>query len=674
MRSKIYFVIFLIFISTNLSILEDSNAFFIHSYRKALIYVLYLLLLSLFCIFIFRLKNKHRKFRNQIIKAIDTPVYLLNKQGVICKLLNEPVEERNKLPLKNLGILNIHDIIIEEAEYELHKQLLYQVLKTGSESSLNCKIKVDTGKLIYLSVRMVYLNKKYVLSFVRNVTKDKEERIENEKYLFFLESILYNLPISTVVFDKRDNNRCLIWNKKTEEITCIPAPEIIKKQMSDYKHLLPNIFKSDITDEEEKQNVFCSTINSFTNINEKNYVLSLHRTLISYHEGEEQWIVKTALDITNLHNKQKELKAINQQFHFIMKAVQIITWRWDLHSNRITCDWRYFRENQFGPSDIIKLTIIEFENLVSPVHKISVHQAFEELRNGKCSSINKEYKLRTFDNSQQDVWVETFAVVSESDSNGIPITIVGGTRLIDERKHLEQALVEAKEKAEESNRLKSAFIANMSHEIRTPLNAIVGFSCLLSDLIHNEEADSYIRIIKNNNSLLLQLVENVLDISRLENGMVDFTEVLTNINLLLSEIKMEAELKCISSKVRVYFTPTMEELIIYSTSDRLKQVIDNFITNAIKSTDEGRIDIGYYLTDEDKLRIFVHDTGCGIPLDKQNIIFDRFIKLDDFKQGTGLGLSICKLIAEKLGGDIGVISEPGKGSEFWLEIKMEKHN
>ncbi|MEG0647792.1 MAG: ATP-binding protein, partial [Bacteroides sp.] len=235
------------------------------------------------------------------------------------------------------------------------------------------------------------------------------------------------------------------------------------------------------------------------------------------------------------------------------------------------------------------------------------------------------------------------------------------------RKKMSQEIHE-REKAEESNRLKSAFLANMSHEIRTPLNAIVGFSTLMADENGSRERHEFAKIIDNNNKLLLQLINDILDLSKIEAGTLEFTYSDVDLNYLLSEIEKSTRLRSMNTEVQIQFTTSLPTCIIHTERNRLTQVITNLLTNALKFTHSGSVLFGY--TEQgDLLRFFVKDTGCGIPADKVDTVFGRFVKLNNFQQGTGLGLSICKTIVEKMGGDIGVISKEGAGSEFWFTIK-----
>lgn len=242
-------------------------------------------------------------------------------------------------------------------------------------------------------------------------------------------------------------------------------------------------------------------------------------------------------------------------------------------------------------------------------------------------------------------------------------------RLFRERQRRKEERQE-KEKAEEANRLKSAFLANMSHEIRTPLNAIIGFSNLLSETEDENEKKEFVRIIENNNDLLLRLVNDILDLAKIEAGQLDFVYSDVDINLLLSEIEQSMRLRAGDKKVKVEFADRLPECVIRIERNRLTQVITNLLTNALKFTETGSITFGYEKRDE-TLYFFVKDTGCGIPEDKLGQIFGRFVKLDSFVQGTGLGLSICETIVTRLHGRIGVESKVGEGSLFWFTVPYE---
>ena len=242
---------------------------------------------------------------------------------------------------------------------------------------------------------------------------------------------------------------------------------------------------------------------------------------------------------------------------------------------------------------------------------------------------------------------------------------------ITEKVKMDKMLQEAKEKAEESNRLKSAFLANMSHEIRTPLNAIIGFSDMICQTGEEEEKQEYMKIVSSNNELLLQLIDDILDLSKIEAGTMEFTLAPTDINDLMEGIYRQMQEKNTSPDVAITFMEKAEECILNTDRVRLSQVIINFTNNAMKFTPKGSIQIGYRIDEAtDEIYFYVKDTGIGIPADKINEVFERFVKLNTFAKGTGLGLAICRVIVERLGGTIGADSKEGEGSCFWFRLPI----
>ena len=217
----------------------------------------------------------------------------------------------------------------------------------------------------------------------------------------------------------------------------------------------------------------------------------------------------------------------------------------------------------------------------------------------------------------------------------------------------------------QSDRLKSAFLANMSHEIRTPLNAIVGFSSLLAETDSRSERQEYIKIVQENNELLLQLISDILDLSKIEAGTFNFVYTNVDVNETCSEIIKSMGMK-VGKGVELILEEPFPECYIYTDKNRFTQVISNFINNALKFTQQGSITLGYEQVSHQKIKFYVRDTGMGIPEEKQKSVFERFVKLNTFVQGTGLGLSICKSIVSQMGGEIGVDSTEGVGSCFWF--------
>ena len=234
------------------------------------------------------------------------------------------------------------------------------------------------------------------------------------------------------------------------------------------------------------------------------------------------------------------------------------------------------------------------------------------------------------------------------------------------RKQVELELIQAKEKAEESDRLKSAFLANMSHEIRTPLNAIVGFSSLLAETDEAELRHVYMSLVQENNELLLNLISDILDISKIEAGMIDLVMGRVDVPQLCREVIATFSHKKRDSAVELRFDENSPQIVIDADKNRIVQVLSNFLTNALKFTTKGSITLSYLLEDESQVRFCVTDTGKGIPDEQKHEIFNRFVKLDSFVQGAGLGLSICQSLVKRMGGKIGVESREGEGSCFWF--------
>jgi signal transduction histidine kinase/CheY-like chemotaxis protein len=240
---------------------------------------------------------------------------------------------------------------------------------------------------------------------------------------------------------------------------------------------------------------------------------------------------------------------------------------------------------------------------------------------------------------------------------------------IGERVRRNRDLIEAKRKAEEADRMKNLFLANMSHEIRTPLNAIIGFSEIVPLMDDAEKRDEYLGIIQKNCSLLLQLIDDILDLSRIEAGKEEMHFATVNIAKLVEDVAATQRIK-IPKNVKFHVGTPAEELLLYTDPNRLTQIMSNLMSNAIKNTTDGSITLGVDRVG-DVAKVFVRDTGCGIPQEKLSIIFNRFEKLDEFKQGTGLGLPICKHLAERLGGRIEVESELGVGSTFSVILHLD---
>ena len=300
---------------------------------------------------------------------------------------------------------------------------------------------------------------------------------------------------------------------------------------------------------------------------------------------------------------------------------------------------------------------------VHPEDCAVLKQFVGQVKEGKATSLSKEVRVNRGNGKYS--WTSINVMVRDYRPQDGVIEMLCINYDITPLKETEQKLIIARDKAEELDRLKSAFLANMSHEIRTPLNSIVGFSSLLAETDDREERQEYIKIVETNNELLLQLVSDILDLSKIESGTFDFVRSDLDVNESCMKIIKSMEMK-VPETVDLVFEKYMPDCHIYTDKNRFMQVITNFINNALKFTKQGTIALGYEQTAPHEIKFYVRDTGVGIPKEKIDSIFERFVKLNTFVQGTGLGLSICKSLVSQMGGKIGVESTEGEGSCFWF--------
>ncbi|GGK12858.1 sensor histidine kinase [Parabacteroides faecis] len=309
----------------------------------------------------------------------------------------------------------------------------------------------------------------------------------------------------------------------------------------------------------------------------------------------------------------------------------------------------------------------EFKACVHPANLENFNNDVINARQGKIQKNISQIRCN-FDGKGYQWWEFRYTYNLEEDIfNGLCLNI-------QQSKEAEQELINARQKAEESDKMKSAFLANMSHEIRTPLNAIVGFSNIIAEEeeveLSTEERKEFLGLINSNSELLLKLINDILDLSRIESGKMDFSFKSCNLTDLMKNIYHTHQV-LMPAEVKLQIDIPEKPIVIETDALRLTQVITNFINNASKFTHEGYIRIGYtYDITEETVDIYVKDTGIGIPKEKQQAVFERFNKLDEFAQGTGLGLAICQVIIKRFGGEIRLQSEKGKGSCFTIALPL----
>lgn len=342
------------------------------------------------------------------------------------------------------------------------------------------------------------------------------------------------------------------------------------------------------------------------------------------------------------------------------------------HFNALKCDgyavnswYRNVGEKEGTPLN----EIIKVHSHFHPDDRRMMLRFFDQVLIREASHLRRDVRILREDGTY--TWTRVNVMVRDFRPEDGIIDMVCVNYDITELKETERKLIAARDKAEELDRLKSAFLANMSHEIRTPLNAIVGVSSLLTETEDMKDRKQYMAIVQENTELLLQLISDILDLSKMESGAFEFVKSDTDVNLLCSEIIRSLRMK-VPAGVELVFEECLPGCHVWADKNRLNQVISNFINNALKFTFSGSITLGYYRQTDGYLRFYVRDTGMGIPKNKIKTVFDRFVKLNSFVHGTGLGLSICKSLVEQMGGTIGVESEEGEGSCFWFTYPYQE--
>lgn len=401
-----------------------------------------------------------------------------------------------------------------------------------------------------------------------------------------------------------------------------------------------------------------------------------HLTVISIHSKTKGCVDVFGVDNTELVLTQQMLKSTNHKLSAALDAADMTPWKWDLRTGLLSCnvshDLYVTEEEVTHDGNLIIVPTSACFAKICDEDRERVRDAFERLANGETQKMREEYRVgrQWLLSPQQNEWVEVRAAVDERDANGKPLSLIGTSMTVTQRKEMEEALVQAKVKAEEANTLKSSFLANISHEIRTPLNAIVGFSSLLVSAERgiSEEKQEYINIIENNNTLLLQLISDVLDLSKIEAGTMEFDYAPVDVHGLFIELEDTFRLRNKKSGICICYHRRTTECVVKADRNRLVQVMMNLMNNAVKFTGEGSIEFGFDVREDGFLHFYVTDTGCGIPEERLEEIFGNFVKLNSFVQGTGLGLTICQAIVERMGGKIGAVSRLGHGSTFWFTL------
>lgn len=359
----------------------------------------------------------------------------------------------------------------------------------------------------------------------------------------------------------------------------------------------------------------------------------------------------------------------NVEYEFVLGTMKLSIWHLDVKTGELTFEHDFREKDSKYMASADGMTMVDSLLPLDPRDSERIRQSLTDLCNGQTSAYHEIYRvLVPYNNTFY--WEESYATVAARDVDGKPVKIVGTTQCIDDRKALEEALVKARNRAEESDRLKTAFIANMSHEIRTPLNAIVGFTSVLPDIDNEEERKSLLDLIHENTQKLLRIVDDVVNISKIESGQEQLVMTTFDLNTMLAEA-MAVFAEKLNPGVELNISFAQDALSVTTDMIRLSTIAKHLISNAMKFTQQGSIVVGYDNPVDGRVCIWVRDTGKGIAEENLERIFERFYKVDEFIPGAGLGLSICRVMASSLGGSVTVESKLGEGSIFRVDIPIK---
>lgn len=546
-------------------------------------------------------------------------------------------------------------------QYEIYRAAVKRVFEEQVKVDFSFEVSFEGKNYYYLSQASLF-NEELVIVYTRNVSSLKTEKNLQE----LINTILDRLPLGVFVKDGDNHFNYLYWNHFMEEITGIETREIeghddfevnynalmtaeerLETDMNVIKTGLTARFKGKVKSASGDYRDIEVAKYPISLNNGKPLVLALWRDITSELATENtlrrtRILTKMALRISDIRTCSIFIDP--DSAHNFKDSVVTLN------------DWNTMSE------DMIEVSWGQFISRAHPDDQEHYHNMFTRLCRGEISEARIEARM-LFPGKKEYVWREVFATVYERDEKGRPSVILGCSTNIQERKNQELSLEEAKVKAEAADKMKSKYLADMSHEIRTPLNAITGFSELMAFADTDEERMSYYDVIKMNNQLLMQLINDILDISKIEADAIKITYEQLDVSELMDTIYASAKLR-VPGGVKLVLEKGADHHMFGTDSMRLLQLINNLVNNAIKNTKEGSITMGYTIQPDNQLRFYVRDTGIGIDKEKLKDVFGRFVKINDYMEGIGLGLAICKGLVVKMGGSIHVTSELGVGSEF----------
>lgn len=541
-------------------------------------------------------------------------------------------------------------------------------MRGGVQIEEDENIPVENGESIWYTIKTPLWdsaeNKNLLIGVALDITEIRTaaEKVKQSQQAtmaanMLLTTVMDAMPCAFFVKDVNDDYKYILANRQLCELT--GDLDLSGKTDYDIFHVDADKYRADDIRIMEGGKM-CIYEESMTDPKGQEHIWHTTKLPLLSSERNEKLLIGVSLDVTQRVKDQKETEYDKSLLEFAFRAGGIIPWEWDYTNGKMHSDTEI--SVLYGK----QYTVEEYvEAIVHPDHKVRFLKELYDLRDSIAYELDT--RVLTLYKGVYE-WKHIVGRNILDPRTGCP-KCVGVGWFITEEVRKQEELAQAKKKAEQSDALKSAFLANMSHEIRTPLNAIVGFSELVTIAETQEEKENYMSIIHSNSELLLRLINDILDLSKIEAGYVDYSNTRFDIVSLFSDLEMAAQRR-IKPDVRLICHTPHSHCFVFLDKFRVSQLINNFLTNACKFTDKGYIEMGYHIENRG-IRLYVKDTGCGISPENQKKVFERFEKLDNFTQGTGLGMAICKAIVEAYSGDIGLESKPGEGSMFWVWLPTE---
>ena len=622
-------------------------------------------------------KKKREAYRNAANFANEVPsIYIRYK-----KILNANNTTANDLIFLNAN--NAFETIFGCKKERVINKKLSQVIKMYPELSaispasieINNSITVHgrDGKDIILGKIVTYKHPNNTVDlFCSNITEISEARNRAQSYKEILEEIIDAVPAVIKARDITNDMRFILWNKAAKETYGVTKEEI----MTFPEEVIKNNKLLTQTDSIDRSLIKTETnYNNITRIKKEDgteLTLSYNKYFTKHPTGHKI-LFTIAWNITDFKKNQNSIKRINDQLPLIINTMAISSWQWNLEDDTIHCNNEGIRR-LYPQAPLMKdMSKRDFFNSIFKEDLQIFVNAFELVSNGEKESFDLQIRIKGYTESERYVWIRTFCAIIERNESGKPTLLSGVTLNINEQKETESELREAKEIIDNEKKHQNDFLKTISREIRTPLNAIVGFADILSQTEATKEREEYTNIIKTNSKRLLNLIDDIQDISKIEAGSLDFKYETTDINPLFEELETLSRERAGNPSIDIVFTERLHRnQQICTDTKRLMQIMNNLVANAIGRTSKGSIEFGYRRNSDNSIYFFVSDTGEELTEERQKAIINRFSKPQDENTGNDLRLTISKSIVYRMGGSIGIDSKIGEGTTFWFTLPEYK--